>query len=130
MYKNALLLLSMFTTTAAVPAAQSPAIASDRRQVIVATRRDHRVIFFDADSLRPLGSFVVNNLASNVSVSGDGTAIFVTAAQTKAGNGCCALFALKLRERTICEISYPVLHSTTSPVRDDVLFQRGNVGIE
>ena len=125
-----LLLISAFGGSAGLFAQQKTAGKADRVDVIVATRRDHAVVFFRADSLAPLGSFVVNNLASNVSVSARGDHLFVAAAQTQNGNECCALFSLDLRDRTLCRQVFPALASTASTTRDEVYYQRGNTGIE
>ncbi|MBA3441285.1 MAG: hypothetical protein H0T92_15585 [Pyrinomonadaceae bacterium] len=79
----------------------------ETREVILATRRNHRLHFFDAATLEPLGYFAVNNLAHTVSASPDGRKLFIEQAETPEGNGCCALFALDLATGAMCKLTYP-----------------------
>ncbi len=109
--------------------AVSPA-GNPGRAVILATQRDHRVNIFDAKTLLPLGSIVVNSVASHTTATPDGQTLFVAAAETKDGNVCCSMFALRLKDRTICPILFPAMQSTISPDGSRVYLQRGSVGIE
>jgi len=124
--------ISVWLSGAIVVLAATPQADNEgaSRAVIVATQRDHRVQIFDADSLMPLGSVVVNGLASGVVATPSGETLFVAAAQTKDGNVCCAVFALRLAEPSICSLLYPALQVTVAPDGERVFLQRGNTGID
>lgn len=100
-----------------------------RRAVIVAVRRDHRLQFFDAATLAPLGSVAIYNLADSVEARPDGGMLYIRQAVTPDGNGCCALFALDLATSELCRLLFPATQPV--PVTGDRLFaQRGNTGID
>jgi len=62
------------TSLSAAPATPQ---ASESREVIVATRRDHQVVVFDARSLSELGHFIVGGGAENVGASPDGRSLYL-----------------------------------------------------
>ena len=56
------------------------------REVILATQRDHALHVIDAETLEPLGRFVVHNLAHWVGASPDGRRLYLAQAETPDGN--------------------------------------------
>jgi hypothetical protein len=85
---------------------------------------------FDATTLEPLGHFVVHNLAHRVSSSPDGRTLFLAQAAEREGNGCCALFALRLATGELCRLVEPAMEGVPSPEGRRLFTQRGNMGIE
>jgi hypothetical protein len=112
----------------------SPVLASAQvqktREVILATRRDHQVVVFDARSLSELGHFIVGDLAHSISASPDGRTLYLQQPPPSEPNGCCALFSLDLATGSLCELIYPSDPAVATP--DGRLFftQRGPVGVE
>jgi hypothetical protein len=98
--------------------------------VLIATRRNRRVEFFDASSLELLGSFAIHHLAHSVCVSPNGRTLYIQQAAEPDGNSCCALFSLDLATKVMCRMIEP--SSPAVPTRDGlrIFTQRGNVGIE
>jgi hypothetical protein len=116
--------------TAELPISPSRASKDQNVDVLIATRRNRRVDFFDISSLDLLGSFAVHPLAHSVCVSPNGRTLYLQQAATPNGNSCCALFSLDLATRVLCPLIEPsgVGIPTSDGLR--VFTQRGNVGIE
>src|ERR1051326_4210252 len=127
-----LLLIGFLSAIPAVTAAvsQDSPSSNETRAVILGIRQNHQVEIFDAETLLPLGSILVNNLASYAALSRDGQTLFIAAAQTKDANVCCAAFALRLQDGSMCQLLYPASGATVLTSSDRVLFQRGNTGID
>ena len=130
-----LLLVLLVPSPGAVPAIaaaveQHAASGEERHAVILAVRQKQQVEVFDAETLLPIGSIAVNNLASHAALSTDGRTLFIAASQTKDGNNCCAVFALRLQDGSMCQVLYPALHTTVAPNSERVFLQRGNTGID
>jgi hypothetical protein len=100
------------------------------REVILATRRNHQVVVFDARSLSELGHFVVSEGAHSISASPDGRTLYLEQPPPSQPNGCCALFSLDLATDSLCELIYPSSPGITSPDGRFLFTQRGNVGVE
>ena len=98
--------------------------------VLVATRRNRRVDFFDVSSLDLLGSFAIHNLAHSVCVSPNGRTLYLQQPATPNGNSCCALFSLDLATRVMCPMIEPSSVGVPTPDGLKVFTRRGNVGIE
>jgi len=98
--------------------------------VLVATRRNRRLDFFDVGSLELLGSFRIHHLAHSVSASPGGRTLYLQQAATPDGNSCCALFSLDLTTKFMCFMIEP--SNLAVPTSDGlrVFTQRGNAGIE
>jgi hypothetical protein len=103
---------------------------NDLREVIIATQRNRRLHVFDANTLRPLGYFTVNNNAHSVVASPDGLKLFLEQPAPPDVNGCCALFALDLITHKLCKLIYPSSLGAASPDGRWLFTQRGNIGIE
>ena len=104
--------------------------AGDLHEVIIATQRNRRLHVFDANTLRPLGYFTVNDNAHSVVASPDGLKLFLEQPAPPDTNGCCALFALDLVTHKLCKLIYPSSLGAPSPDGRWLFTQRGNVGIE
>ena len=104
--------------------------ANDLREVIVATQRKSRLHVFDANTLRPLGYFTVNNNAHSVVASPDGLKLFLEQPAPPDVNGCCALFALDLVSHKLCKLISPSSLGAPTPDGRWLFTQRGNIGIE
>src|SRR5215510_6999919 len=76
--------------------ASTQSSANDLREVIIATQRNRRLHVFDANTLRPLGYFTVNNNAHSVVASPDGLKLFLEQPAPPEFNSCCTLYALDL----------------------------------
>jgi len=127
------MLFALCVALAAAAAPQSPpraAVAEESREVVLAVRRDRRLHVFDAETLEPLGHFVVHDLAHSVSARPDGRVLFIAQAAERAGDGCCALFALDLETKRLCRMIEPAMWSTPSPDGRLLFTQRGAVGVE
>jgi hypothetical protein len=111
-------------------AATATAQVQKTREVIIATRRNHRVVVFDAHSLAQLGHFIVSEGAESVSASRDGRTLFLQQPPPSSPNGCCALFSLELATGSLCELIFPSSPGVTSPDGRLLFTQRGNVGVE
>jgi len=110
-----------------------PAISASRDQnvdVLVATRRNRRLDFFDADSLELLGSFAIHHLAASVFPSPNGRTLYIQQAATPDGNSCCALFSLDLTTKVMCLMIEPSNLPVPTPDGLKIFTQRGNVGID
>jgi hypothetical protein len=83
----------------------------------------------DPDVLKPLGSIKVLPLVGGVA-SGSGGIIFLREGLAPAFHGCCALYAVDLKARTMTKLLDPVSRVIVSPDGGHVITQRGNVGIE
>ena len=128
-----LFFLLLVALPSAVPTAaveQHAASGAERRAVILGVRHNRQVEIFDAETLLPIGSIAVNNLSSHAALSTDGQTLFIAASQTKDGNGCCAVFALRLQDGSMCPILFPALHTTVAPNSERIFLQRGNTGID
>jgi hypothetical protein len=113
-----------------LPAAPAIAQVQKTREVIIATRRNHRVVVFDSHSLAQLGHFVVSEGAESVSASPDGRTLFLQQPPPSSPNGCCALFSLELATGSLCELIFPSSPGVMSPDGRLLFTQRGNVGVE
>jgi hypothetical protein len=102
----------------------------DLREVIIATQRNRRLHVFDANTLRPLGYFTVNDNAHSVVASPDGLKLFLEQPASPDANSCCALFALDLVSRKLCKLISPSSLGAPSPDGRWVFTQRGPIGIE
>lgn len=120
---NALLIVGL-------SAAPATAQVQKTREVILATRRNHRVVVFDARSLAQLGHFIVSDGAESVSASPDGRTLFLQQPSPSSPNSCCALFSLDLDTGSLCELIFPSSPGVTSPDGRLLFTQRGNVGVE
>ncbi len=112
------------------PAESATAQVQKTREVILATRRNHRIVVFDARSLTQLGQFIVSEGAETVSASPDGRTLFLQQPAPPSPNGCCALFSLDLATGSLCELIFPSSAGVTSPDGRLLFTQRGNVGVE
>jgi hypothetical protein len=98
--------------------------------VLLATRRNRRLDFFDAGSLELLGSFAIHRLAASVFANPNGRTLYVQQAATPDGNSCCGLFSLDLTTKAMCFMIEPSNLAVPTPDGLKVFTQRGNVGIE
>jgi len=96
--------------------------------VLVATRRNRRLDFFDVGSLELLGSFRIHHLAHSVSASPGGRTLYLQQAAAPNGNSCCALFSLDLTTKVMCPLIEPSNLGVPTPDGLRVFTQRGNVG--
>jgi hypothetical protein len=113
-----------------VASAPVNAHAQNTREVILATRRNHRVVVFDARSLSELGSFIVSEGAEGVNVSADGRMLYLRQPPPAHPNSCCALFSLELSTGSLCELIYPSSRGVATPDGRLLFTQRGNIGVE
>lgn len=104
--------------------------ADDGQEFLVATQRNGRLHFFKAETLEPLGYFVLNKGAHNVSSSPDGGRLFIAQPAPPDDSNCCALFSLDLTTRQLCKLVFPTGEGVLSPNGRWIFAQRGNVGIE
>lgn len=104
--------------------------SSTGRAVVLAIQRDRQLHILDAQTLEPLGRIRVHNLADGVQARTDGRMLFIRQADTPAGNGCCALFALDLTTLEMCRLIVPAVQSVPLTSNGRVFNQRGNAGIE
>lgn len=111
-------------------AAPATARVQRTREVILATRRNHRVIVFDARSLAQLGHFIVSEAVNSVSASPDGRTLFVEQPPPSEPHGCCALFTLDLATGALCQLIFPSSPGVASPDGRLLFTQRGAVGVE
>ncbi len=103
---------------------------NDIHEVILATQRNRRLHVFDANTLRPLGYFTVNDNAHSVVASPDGLRLFIEQPAPPDANGCCALFSLDLVTHKLCKLIFPSSLGAPSPDGRWLFTQRGNIGIE
>src|SRR5215510_11750264 len=87
--------------------ASTQSSANDLREVIIATQRNRRLHVFDANTLRPLGYFTVNNNAHSVVASPDGLKLFLEQPAPPEFNSCCTLYALDLVTHKLCALISP-----------------------
>lgn len=128
-----LLLACSGTLSPGAAAARAAASQPDgqKREVVLAIQRNHRLHVFDANTLAPLGQIVgLNNLLEHVSVSPNGQTLYLAQAATVDGNSCCALFAFDLSTREMCYLIEPAMESVPSPDGRWLFAQRGSVGID
>src|SRR5262245_41496416 len=110
--------------------ASTQSSADDLHEVILATQRNRRLHVFDANTLRPLGYFTVNNNAHSVVASPDGLKLFLEQPAPPDSNGCCTLFALDLITHKLCALISPSSLGAPSPDGRWLFTQRGPIGIE
>lgn len=99
------------------------------RTVLLATHRTGNLEVLDPDTLLPFGSFKVVPLADGV-VGGPEGMIFLREGLAPDFKGCCALYALDLKNRNMTKLLDPSSIVVVSPDGNHVITQRGNVGIE
>lgn len=104
--------------------------AQDTKTVLVASRRAGYLEFYDPASLQTIGRVRVGVLAESVAASPDGHRLFVAQALPSDQNGCCALFALDLRTKSLCHVIEPALDCAVSPDGRTLFVNRGDVGID
>jgi hypothetical protein len=124
------ILVSTALLIVSLSAVAATAQAQKTREVIIATRRNHQVVVFDARSLSELGHFSVSDLAHSISASPDGRTLYLEQPPPSEPNGCCALFALDLATAALCELVYPSSPAVATPDGRLVFTQRGAVGVE
>jgi hypothetical protein len=100
------------------------------KTVLAASRRAGYVEFYDPANLQTIGRVRVGAHAGSVAASPDGQRIFVSQALPSDHNGCCALFALDLRTKSLCFLIEPALASTLSLDGHSLFVNRGAVGID
>jgi hypothetical protein len=110
--------------------ASTQSSANDLREVIIATQRNRRLHVFDANTLRPLGYFTVNDNAHSVVASPDGLKLFLEQPAPPEFNRCCTLYALDLITHKLCALISPSGLGAPSPDGRWLFTQRGNIGIE
>lgn len=115
---------------ACLSAATVNAQIAKKREVILATRRDHRVVVFDARTLAQLGHFMLSNGAEGVSASPDGRTLYLQQPSPANPNGCCALFSLDLETGALCELIFPSSPAVATADGTLLFTQRGNIGVE
>jgi hypothetical protein len=117
------------SSDAARAAASQP--DGQKREVVFAIQRSHRLHVFDANTLEPLGQIVgLNNLLEHVSVSPNGQTLYLAQAASFGGDDCCALFAFNLSTSEMCYLIEPAMDSLPSPDGRWLFAQRGSVGID
>lgn len=126
--KRLLISTALFILT--LSAASTVAQAQKTREVILATRRDHRVVIFDARTLAELGHFIVSDAVESVSASVDGHTLFIEQPPPSEPHACCALFSLDLATGSLCQLIFPSSPAVTSPDGRLLFTQRGAVGVE
>ena len=124
------ILISIAFLIVGLSAASATAQVQKTREVIIATRRNHRVVVFDARSLSELGHFIVGDLAHSISASPDGRTLYLEQPPPSEPNGCCALFSLDLATAALCELIYPSSPAVATPDGRLLFTQRGAVGVE
>lgn len=124
------ILISIALLIVGLSAAPATAQFQKTREVILATRRNHRVVVFDASSLAQLGHFIVSEGAESVSASPDGRKLYLEQPSPSRPNGCCTLFSLDLATAALCELIYPSSRGVASPDGRLLFTQRGNIGVE
>jgi len=107
-----------------------PGVSSERREVLLASRRAGWVEILSRETLEPLSRLRVGPMAESVAPAHDGRTLFVAQAISLDPNGCCALYALDLAKRTMTFLIEPAMEATLLPAANVVLAQRGNVGID
>ena len=126
-----LLLASRGTLSSGAARAAASQPDGQKREVVLAIQRSHRLHVFDASTLEPLGRIAgLNNLLEHVSVSPNGQTLYLAQAASFAGNECCALFAFDLSTREMCYLIEPAMESLPSPDGRWLFAQRGSVGID
>jgi hypothetical protein len=120
---TALLIVSLSAAAANVQAQKT-------REVILATRRNHQVVVFDARSLSELGHFIVSRFAHSISASADGRTLYLEQPPPSDPNGCCALFSLDLATGSLCKLIYPSSPAVATPDGRLLFTQRGAIGVE
>jgi hypothetical protein len=99
------------------------------RTVLLAAHRTGNLEVLDPDTLLPFGSIEVLPLADGV-VGGSEGMIFLREGLAPDFKGCCALYALDLKNRNMTRLLNPTSAVVVSPDGNHVITQRGNVGIE
>ena len=124
------ILISSALLIVGLSAASATAQVQNTREVIIATRRNHRVVVFDARSLAQLGQFIVGEGAETVRASPDGRRLYLQQPPPSEPNGCCALFSLDLATGSLCELVFPSSPGVATPDGRLLFTQRGAVGVE
>jgi hypothetical protein len=110
--------------------AQRPAgFTQEFKTVLAASRRAGYVEFYDPANLQTIGRVRVGAQAGSIAARPDGQHIFVSQAVPD-HIGCCALFALDLRTKSLCFLIEPALGSALSPDGNTLFVNRGDVGID
>ena len=99
------------------------------RTVLLAAHRTGNLEVLDPDTLLPFGSLKVLPLADGV-VGGSEGMIFLREGLAPDFKGCCALYALDLKNRNMTKLLDPTSAVVVSPDGNHVITQRGNVGVE
>src|SRR5215510_11750263 len=84
--------------------ASTQSSANDLREVIIATQRNRRLHVFDANTLRLLGYFTVNNNAHSVVASRRGLNLFLEQPAPPGFNSGGTLYALDLVTHKLCAL--------------------------
>ncbi len=99
------------------------------RTVLLAVHRGGPLEVLAPDTLQTLGAIEVPPLADRVA-NGSGGIIFLRAGLAPDFKGCCALYALNLKTRSLTKLLSPVAAVVLSPDGKHVITQRGDVGVE
>jgi hypothetical protein len=105
-------------------------VSSERREVLLASRRAGWIEILSRETLEPLSRLRVAPMAESVSAAGDGRTLFVAQAMRSMPDGCCALFALDLAKRAMTFVIEPAMEATFVPSANVILTQRGGVGVD
>lgn len=98
--------------------------------VLLASSRNGWIEFVDLNTLQVKGRLFTGSMTESVVASADGRTLFVTKSRASEPEGCCALYAFDLKERTSKELLWPSGAAVVLPGANEIVTQRGNVGIE
>ncbi len=98
--------------------------------IILASSRNGGIDFIDPNTLQTKGRLFARKMVEQAIASADGTTLFINASRKSEPNGCCALFAFNLRSGSFRELLWPSTSAVLVPGINELVTQRGNVGIE
>jgi hypothetical protein len=99
------------------------------RTVLLAAHRAGRLEVLDSDTLQRLASVKVLPLADGVASARAGV-VFLREGPAPNFQGCCALYALDLKNYKMTQLLQPVTRVLVSQDGQHAMAQRGNVGIQ
>ena len=98
--------------------------------VLLASSRNGWIEFVDLNTLQVKGRLFTGSMTESVVAGTDGRTLFVTKPRASEPEGCCALYAFDLKERISKELLWPSGAAVVLPGANEIVTQRGNVGIE
>jgi len=97
---------------------------------ILAASRNGWVEFIDPNTLEVKGRLDTGKTTDSAVASADGKTLFITKPRPSEPDGCCALYAIDLKQRSTTEMLWPSGEAVVAPKSNRIFTQRGNIGIE